>query len=139
MIRLLQAHAACNNTTRKKKRLFVKFQIHCLLFPSFSFSLLLFDISSFFWLASQDKEREWKICMVQLIEVTVGGKTASCCGQSCFFVLLLLVFMKTDCGLLLIRFPRGLPSSKRHNKLGKLWNKVGRRNSRTGRTYVVFS
>lgn len=75
--------------------------------------------------------------MVQPIEVTVGGKAASCCGQSCFFALLLF-FMKTDCDLLLIRFPRGLPSSKRGNKLGKLWNKAGRRNSRTGRTYVLF-
>lgn len=60
-------------------------------------------------------------------EVTVGGKAASCCGQPRFFPLLLLFFMKTDCDLLLIRFPRGLPSSKRGNKPGRLWNKAGGR------------
>lgn len=46
--------------------------------------------------------------------------------------------METDCDLFLICFPRGLPSSKRGNKPGRLCNKAGRRNRRTGRTYVLL-
>lgn len=74
--------------------------------------------------------------MVQPTEV-IGGKAASCCGQSCLFPLLLFL-MKTDRDLLLIHFPRSLPSAKRGSELGKLWNKTGRRSSRTGGTYVLF-
>lgn len=51
-----------------KKGLVFKFQIDYLLFLNFSFSCLLFDVSSFSGLASQDMERGCKICMVQAME-----------------------------------------------------------------------
>lgn len=63
------------------------------------------------------------------------GGNRSCCGQPQIFPLLLLFFTKTDCDLSLICFPRGLPSSKRNNKPGRLWNKAGRRNRRVGKTH----
>lgn len=55
-------------------RLFLRFQIQCPLFPNFGFSFILFDTSTFSWLALQDKGRMWKILVVQLTGGILGER-----------------------------------------------------------------
>lgn len=132
VIRLLQAHAAWNNITRrgKKKKLDCCSNFRFMGYYCFWGSLSFFSVSPHF---------SGLLCTIRRARGRAGGggnrRRQSCqlLWAASLFPLLLLFFTKTDCGLFLIRFPRGLPSSKRGNKPGRLWNKAGRRNRRTGR------